>query len=145
MNTMKRFLALLLMLCIVLSFAACSEKEDDTGDTNESQSVETTTEGGNNETTEEDTSSDLTTYTITVVDEAGNPMPGVMVQICQDTCLPGITDANGVAQFSVTEADYKASVASMPEGYSYSTEEDAFYFENGSYELTITLKANAEG
>ena len=64
-----------------------------------------------------------------------------MVQICLDTCFPGMTNESGVAQFSVQEADYKVSFLAMPAGFTYSTEEQEFYFEDGSTELTITLKA----
>ena len=78
-------------------------------------------------------------YVINVMDESGAPISGVMVQICLDACYPGITDANGQAKFSVAEADYKASVLSLPAGYTYSGDAQEFYFEAG-LELTITLK-----
>ena len=78
-----------------------------------------------------------------MVDEEGNPIAGAMVQMCLDTCLPGITNENGVAEFAVPEADYKVSFLALPEGYDYTTGEQEFYFDAGSYEMTITLKAVA--
>ena len=52
-----------------------------------------------------------------------------------------MTNAEGVATFRVVEDDYKVSFMTMPEGYEAEAEE--FYFEDGAYELTITLKAMA--
>ena len=79
-------------------------------------------------------------YKVTVVDEAGAPIVGAMVQLCKDSCVHAITDANGVATFTLPEDDYKASMLAMPAGYAYAGEADTFYFE-GAFELTITLKA----
>ena len=46
--------------------------------------------------------------------------------------------------FQVAEADYKVSfLGGVPAGYEYTTEETEFYFADGAYELTITLKAVA--
>lgn len=78
-------------------------------------------------------------YTVTVVDETGVPIPGVMVQLCLDACYPGVTDANGQAEFSVSTADYKVSLLTLPAGYSYSSEAREFQFIQGSFALTITL------
>lgn len=80
-------------------------------------------------------------YHVQVVDTDGNPLAGVMVQICKDACLPGMTDATGTAIFHVAEDDYKVSFLSLPAGYTYTTEETEFYFEDGSNVITLTLKA----
>ena len=79
-------------------------------------------------------------YTVTVLDEEGNPIVGAMVQLCKDSCVPAITDAEGVATFNLPEDDYKASMLAMPEGYAYAGEEDTFYFD-AAFDLIITLKA----
>ena len=81
------------------------------------------------------------TYTVNVVDEAGNPIAGAMVQLCKDTCFPGVTDANGVAKFTLAEDEYKVSFLALPAGYTYVDDTQEFYFADGSMELTITLKA----
>lgn len=138
----KRFWALLLALCMALSLCACGG-EDDTPATTEVTETEavTATVPETPEETEPAVDDGSVTYTVTVVDEDGNPIAGAMVQICMDTCYPGVTGADGSVQFSVAEADYKVSFLSLPAGYTYSTEEQEFYFENGSTEITLTLKA----
>lgn len=80
-------------------------------------------------------------YKVTVTDADGKAMAGVMVQLCLDTCCPGVTDADGVATFKLEAADYKVSVMTMPEGYAYADDVTEFHFEEGSTALTITLKS----
>ena len=129
----KRFVILVLTLCLALSLCACGGNNDETASTGDTEeSTQQTTESTDNGTV---------TYTISVVDEGGNPVAGAMVQICSDKCLPGITDAEGVAKFVVAEDEYKASVLSA-EGYEVDTTEN-YYFDDGAYALTITLKAVA--
>ena len=106
---LKRVLTVLLALCLVSCLCACKD---------------TTADG-------------QVTYRINVVDESGKPMPGVMVQLCKDSCYPGMTNQEGIAEFYLAEAEYKASVTVMPEGYGAEAEE--FRIGAGSYELTITL------
>lgn len=79
-------------------------------------------------------------YTVHVQDENGAPMAGVMVQLCKDVCLPGMTDAEGKAVITAAEDDYKVSILSLPEGYDYAGEETEFSFAAGSREITLTLK-----
>ena len=130
----KRFAIFALTLCLIFGLCAC-------GDT---AAGEKETTGETAETTQETTEAiddGKVTYTVTVVDEGGNPVANAGVQLCKDTCLPGMTNENGVAQFNVVEDDYKVSFMAMPAGYAADAEE--FYFENGSFDLTITLKAVA--
>lgn len=139
MKISKNLVALLLILCMALSLCAC-------GGENAAEPTDAATEAPTVEVTEaavEETEAiddGKTVYTITVQDESGNPIANAMVQMCLETCIPGMTDANGVAQFSVVEADYKVSFLTIPEGLAV---EEAYYFENGSTEMTITLKAAA--
>jgi hypothetical protein len=103
-----------------------------------------TTESSPAETTEEITlpvDDGKVTYTVKVVDTDGTPIPGVAVQLCKDSCLPGVTNAEGVANFRTVEDDYKVSFMTAHTGYEAEAEE--FYFDAGSYEMTITLKAVA--
>lgn len=138
MNNLKKLLAALLALCMALSLCACGEAntEETEAPAQETEAVETA------EPSEEATEADdgTVSYTITVVDENGNPIAGALVQMCLDSCFPGMTDAAGVATFALPEAEYKVSFLSLPEGYTYVDAEE-FYFESGSTELTITLKA----
>ena len=111
----KRVLTVLLVLCFAFGLCACTK------------AVETTK-----------ATDSKATYRIKVVDEENKPMPNVMVQLCENSCYPGTTNQEGVAEFTLVEAEYKASVIVMPAGYAAEAEE--FYFAAGSYELTIPLK-----
>jgi len=128
-----RLLCLVLALVLAVSLCACG---GNAGNTTEASTTQTTTAATTAATQPDD---GKVTYTITVTDEAGNPMAGVMTQICLDTCLPGVTNANGVATFKVVEADYKASIPAPPEGYAPVSDT---YFDGG-YDLTLVLKAAA--
>ncbi len=138
---MKKLLFLLLALCMVLSLCACGSDENEAPETTTApmESEDPTTSRPEESTTEDKDQG--TVYRVTVVDEEGNPIAGAVVQICLDSCYPAVTNAEGVAEYTVEEADYKVSLVSLPEGYTYATEEEAFYFADGSTELTITLKA----
>lgn len=149
MKMMKKLFAFMLVLCMVLSLCACggnSEKDDDT----QKDNVENT-QTDNDESKDEDVESEdvegedetATTpvFKVTVVDEAGNPVQGVMVQVCKEICLPAITDAEGVATISLEiEEGHKLQVSSCPEGYVYEGEAEV-YLEAGQTEATITVKA----
>ena len=140
-QVMKNMIALALALCMMLCLCACGGEKAPA----ETKPVETeapavvATEAPVEE-TEAAIPDGMVQYTVTVVDEAGAPIVGAMVQLCKDSCVPAVTDANGVATFNLPEDDYKASMLAMPAGYAYAGEADTFYFE-GAYELTITLKA----
>ncbi len=139
-----------LLLSAVLMFSAiglcaCGESEGDntsketTASKNDEENVTTPSSNKEKETTTE--ADNKVTYKVTVVDEAGNAIEKAMVQLCKESCVPGVTDANGVAEFKLEEADYKVSLMTMPEGYAHTSDVEEFYFEEGKTELTITLKA----
>lgn len=142
MNILKRIAAAALVLCMVLSLCACGSSNDSAETTGAAPVVtEAVTEAVKETKAPEETEAAQDGYQVTVVDEAGNPIAGAMVQLCMDTCFPGMTNESGVAAFNVEEADYKVSFLVLPAGYTYSTEEQEFHFANGSKEMTITLKA----
>lgn len=141
----KRLLALCLALCLTVCLCACGgtqneePSEEAPQPSNQPQQTETTEPSEENQNTNP-------VYTVKIVDEAGNPVVGAMVQMCQgETCMPGpLSGEDGTVIFQVAEADYKVSfLGSVPAGYDYTTEQTEFYFEDGSYELTIVLKAVA--
>lgn len=136
----KRLVTAVLMLCLALGLVACGGNGDSNGTENNTQQ-ENTQANKDTEESEEESQTPAVVYTIKVVDEANAPVAGVMVQLCKDSCVPKMTDANGVAEFSVEEIEdgYKANVAKAPEGYVY--EDGDVYFENGATELTLVLKA----
>lgn len=85
-----------------------------------------------------------TNYTIRVVDQNGNPVANVYVQMCEseDKCLTPIkTNANGEAVYTQPESQYKAAITSLPEGYEKTTE-GYIYFDN--YVATIEVTKTAE-
>ncbi len=137
---MKKILATILLSCMVLSLCACGSGN---GDNKNSQNTENTQESqaGNSENDSESEKEEGVVYTIKVVDEGGNPVSGVMVQLCKDTCMPKLTNADGVAEFPVEaiEDGYKAGVTNLPEGYVYEGEENV-YFEDKT-EVTLVVKA----
>ena len=81
------------------------------------------------------------TYTVTVVDQNGNPVIGAAVQMCADLAclLPTTTNADGVVTFTIEPAETcYVTVVSCPEGYTVDTTQ-SFHFPEGSAELTVTV------
>lgn len=72
-------------------------------------------------------------YTVRVVDDEGNPIPGVLITIGNNF---GTTDADGVVTLSLEQGQYTA-VIGAPEGYY--ADEIAVDFPEGSNVLGITL------
>lgn len=140
---MKKLSIIALLLCMVLCLCACGSSEAPATEAPETEAptVAETTEAVAE--TEIAVPDGMVSYTVTVVDEEGNPIAGAMVQLCKDSCIPGVTNDEGVATFIMLEDAYKASMLSMPEGYAYAGETEEFYFDNGSFDLTIVLKAAA--
>lgn len=128
----KRFLILTLAFCLLFCLCACGETAADPKETSTAETTEQTTAPVDD---------GKVTYTVKVVDEGGNPVAGAAVQLCKDSCLPGMTNAEGVATFRTAEDTYKVSFMTMPAGFQADAEE--FYFEDGSFDMTITLKAVA--
>lgn len=132
---MLSLLCALLCLCLVLS--ACDQGPANNTDPSNvpPSSSESTKE------TSKPNNDGKVTYTVRVVDENGKPVGGGMIQFCLDACMPCVLDANGVGTLRLPEADYKVSFMTLPAGYTLSGTETEFYFADGSYEMTITLKA----
>ena len=142
MKNLKILLALLLAMTMMLGLCACGADEDAGKQTEATTEAtqESTTEA-TTEATQEPVDDGKLDYKVIVVDEAGNPMVGAMVQICEGTaCNPGVTNAEGVALIRAVEGNYEAKMLSMPEGYTYATEEEVFPFADGALEVTIVLK-----
>lgn len=129
------------VLCMGVMLISCTESTDsnDTTANNDTDNVADTSDKKDSDKVTQDDGK--VTYTIKVTDEGGNPIANAAVQICKDACIPGVTDDKGEATFRVAEDSYKASMLALPEGYTYQTEKTEFYFDAGSYKLTIVLKA----
>lgn len=137
MKTLKHILAVILVLAAVLSLTACGDAGNNEA-TNPTTTAPAQTQPVSQPSTEPSVDDGKVTYTVTVLDAQGNPMSGVFVQMCLESCFPGATDANGVATFTMIEADYKVSFVVVPNGFAA---EDAYYFAPGEYSMTIQLKA----
>lgn len=138
---MKRLICALLALMMTVGLCACGGEEIVVNTETEAVTVlPAVDEEVAAPDVEEEADDGKVTYTVHVQDENGVALAGVMVQICKDACLPGMTDAEGNAVFVVAEDDYKVSFLMLPAGYTYTTEETEFYFD-GATEMTLTLKA----
>ena len=75
-------------------------------------------------------------YTLTVVDNEGNPVEGAVFVLRSNNDVTVTTDANGMASVEFTDVSgVNAVLESLPEGY----EADKNVFPFKSFELTITV------
>lgn len=135
----KSILMVALCVCLTVCLCACGGEATNNDGNGTTTSQTTTTTMAPTTTT---TVSNKFTYTVTITDEAGNPIPGAMVQMCNaSSCLPPCSsNAQGVVAFENKDKDnYSVKFAILPEGYTADASE--FFFEDGSYEMTIVLKA----
>ncbi|MBQ7330722.1 MAG: hypothetical protein IJW94_02900 [Oscillospiraceae bacterium] len=139
MKSIKMLLVIVLALCMVFTLCACDK--DTSGNDNstpEDTGASNLINSTNTDASEKDDGK--VSYTVRVEDTEGAPIAGAMVQLCKDACVPGVTDASGVASFQLAEDDYKVTMMTMPAGYTYVSDETEFHF-NDSRDITITLKA----
>ena len=140
---MKKISLLALALCLVLSLCACGGAEAPATEAPATEAPVTEAPATEAPETEATLAEGMAVYTIKVVDEGGNPIAGAMVQMCKDSCIPGMTNAEGIASFTMAEDDYKVSFLTMPAGFELVDDTAEFYFKSGSTEMTLTLKAVA--
>ena len=128
---MKKALIVLTMCMTVIFLAACGS--GGAGSAGSEQEATTAAAAAS------DGSGDM--YRVVVNDEAGKPVPGVIVQFCSDQfCQMGETDADGIAAYPDSpEGVYHVKVYSVPEGYAEDTAEYPVPEKFG--DVTITLKA----
>lgn len=63
-------------------------------------------------------------YQIRVVDQAGNPVAGAVVNFCSDeACQPVSADEKGLCEYSTAPGEYHVQILSLPEGYEAETAE----------------------
>lgn len=78
-------------------------------------------------------------YVMTVTDEDGQPVAGVMLQICDEgTCMVAATDEAGMVTHIANRYPYEIHVLKAPEGYEGVS--DVFTFPEEGGELLIQLK-----
>ena len=144
MNNMKRLVAVMLVLTIALCFIACTgndtptttQKPEPTDPTTSSTTLPTSS-------TTQPTNPATPSHTVIVVDQDGNPVAGVYVQLCDESACyaPVATDENGVAEFykhGIVGAMTKVIVA---DGYLFSNEYTVF---GDSTTVTLTVTAETE-
>lgn len=80
------------------------------------------------------------TYAVIVVGEEGEPVPGAMLNVCDETtCTMLVTDENGRAEFIRAPYPYSVHVLRAPEDYQADPSQE-FLFEETGGELTIILR-----
>ncbi len=80
-------------------------------------------------------------YSITVVDEAGAPVAGAMVQVCDaETCQVLPTDDNGQLVFQQPAYAYEIHILTLPEGYTIEEGKESAVMPQEGGELTFTVK-----
>ncbi len=139
MNNLKRLAAIVMVLSLVLCFAACVNPAPS------STPAPTTTQKPVPSTSTAPSAPKTPNYVVKVTDSDGNPIKGAFVQICDSGSMcfnPVATDAEGVAKFFDIEIQdgLKARVIDA-EGYVLS--EEYTHFENGQTELTLVLEPEA--
>ncbi len=79
-------------------------------------------------------------YTIKYVDQDGNPVAGVMCQVCdEETCQVYTSDANGVCEFTLAPYAWEIHTLKVPEGYEGDTETITLApVEGGEMVFTLT-------
>lgn len=83
-------------------------------------------------------------YTLYFVDEDGNPVEGVIANICDDTsCQPMTSDENGVVEFVNVPFTYHIQVIKIPSGYTFDTSAE-YYTDAAGGEMTFTLTKEAQ-
>lgn len=143
---MKKLLAVLLTLCMVFALCACGAGSDNNEDEKNNNAVNNEVNDDADDESKDESDEDEGVQTqagfqVKIVDEGGNPVQGCMVQVCKDTCLPAISNAEGIATFNLQIEDgHKLQVSNCPEGYTYDGEAD-IYLEPGQKEYTLVLKA----
>lgn len=145
MKNIRLHAAMLLLIVALLSVAlvlsACETADTPDGATTAATTT-ANTPGATVTTTASSPTNTRITYTVTVLDESGNPVEGVEVQICDgDRCLmPNTTGADGKVSFKTTSGNFEALIKDAPAGYTYDATQ-YIPFPEGATELTVTLTA----
>ena len=78
-------------------------------------------------------------YTLKFTDQDGNPVSGVMAQVCdEDMCVVYTSDENGECTFELEPYAYEIHLLKLPEGYSGDTETITYAPVNGG-EIQFSL------
>lgn len=80
-----------------------------------------------------------TTYTLVFVDQNGDPVPGVIANICdEERCMPMTADVTGMISFNEAPYPYDVHILMVPAGYAFDTTQSFTAPEEGGV-MTFTL------
>lgn len=127
---MKRLATLLLVLCVLLCLCACGGAPAVPTEPAPAPTAAPT------EAPEIPTAPTKKNYTVTVIDENDNPVPGVRIEV---DGIAGITDEMGVAAFALEVGEYAVVIQELPFGYEFSAEAQELVFEEGVTYLTVIV------
>lgn len=82
------------------------------------------------------------TYTVTVVDQNGDAVPGVVASFCTDkSCNMAEGNADGIITFSGEPQAYHVQILGVPDGYSFDKEAEIYTdAQPGNTTITVTKK-----
>lgn len=146
MKHLKTLVSLLLVICMAFCLFACeSDSLTSSNSEDKSESKASVSENASSvaesktESKTEEESKIENTFTVMVVDQNGDAVENVMIQICKDSCIPMKSNTEGFAVFPLEITDgYKLSVLSCPAGYEY-TGEAEIYLNSGIKEFTLEI------
>ena len=148
---MKRIIALLMALMMILPALACAGSAVQTEASpapaaQESAAAPAETEPPEAEPEQaEETVPDIA-YTVSVTDPDGNPVPGVTVEFCSDSeCRTESTGENGAAVFTAPEGSYTVHILSVPLGFAGTDGEFPVSDADGGLQVTLeTLQPSVD-
>lgn len=89
----------------------------------------------------EDADDGMSDYVLSFVDEDGNPVEGVIANVCDDdACTPMTSDADGLIEFTYPSFAYHIQVIKVPDGYEYDTSEESYLDESGDVMIFTLTK-----
>ena len=79
-------------------------------------------------------------YIVKVVDQDGNPVAGVWVQMCANACIPFSkpTNESGETSAPYVEGEYRANITELPKGYTVDNIGDYYDFVDGEVTVEVT-------
>ena len=118
---MKKVLCVLLALVMLLGLAACDDSAPASIAEPEPAAAKPAEEPIAEEFAEEAVPE--VTYLVSLEDTDGYPVPGVKLQLCDDTvCVMGETDENGNAEFAARGVPCSVMILKAPEDYVFTDE-----------------------
>ena len=133
MKNMKRLIAVMMVLTLALCFVACTEPQTPgTSTTQKPTDPQNNTSSSTQPTSSSKQEDPDPTFVVTVVDQDGNPVANVAVQLCDESMC---------YMYQMTESGAKVKILAA-DGYTFS--EDYTVFPEGQNTLTLTITKNAE-